>query len=228
MRLFSLLFLFLGTTAFANVDNAKLSEALGHMIGKNLQSLDVPLDLEAIAKGLQDQAAGLSSPMTEDVCVQALIKLQEEQNLNEALSFLDANRKREGVVALEEGKLQYEILKKGEGEQVQLYNSPLVRLKNEKDIFESSPKDEILALDETITGLKLGIIGMKEGEVRKLYIHPDLAFKESHRLDPHNYSLLIFEVEILKADASSEAHASSNAESLSIFQDLDDVRPFTR
>lgn len=231
MRIFSFLSalpLFLGTGAFANIDNEKLSEALGHMIGKNLQSLDIPIDLDAIAKGLQDQAAGLSSPMNEEDCVSTLIQLEEAKKLNETLVFLNANQKKEGVVALEEGKIQYEILKKGEGEQVQSYNSPLVRLKNEKDPFETLPKDAILTLDETISGLKLGIVGMKEGEIRKLYIHPDFGFNESHPLDPNKNSLLIIEVEVIKADASSEAHEASNAESFSIFENLDDVRPFKR
>lgn len=166
--------------------------------------------------------------MNEEDCVSTLIQLEEAKKLNETLVFLNANQKKEGVVALEEGKIQYEILKKGEGEQVQSYNSPLVRLKNEKDPFETLPKDAILTLDETISGLKLGIVGMKEGEIRKLYIHPDFGFNESHPLDPNKNSLLIIEVEVIKADASSEAHEASNAESFSIFENLDDVRPFKR
>src|SRR5579863_8937355 len=113
----SLLFLLLAMAAFADaVDPAKLSEALGHMIGKNLQSLDVPLDMARIAKGLQDQALGLSSPMSEENCIQTLRELESKKNLEVAETFLKENQKREGVVALEAGKLQYEVLKKGEGQ----------------------------------------------------------------------------------------------------------------
>ncbi len=228
MRIVNLFSLCFTVSFFGHVDSGKLSEALGHMIGKNLQSLDVSLDIDAIAKGLQDEAAGIASPMTEDACVETLVKLQEEKNLQEAVAFLNANRKREGVISLEEGKLQYEILKNGEGQRVQSYNSPLVRLKKEMDSLEpDSSKDEVLALDEAIPGLKLGIIGMKEGEVRKLYIHPDLAFGKQQHIEPQN-SLLVFEVEIIKADASSDAHAASNSDSLPIFRDLDDVHPLKR
>ena len=225
--MFNRFFFCLATAAFANSDSAKLSEALGHLIGKNLQSLDVPLDINAIAKGLKDEAAGISSPMSEDACLQTLMKLQEEKNLAEAAAFLDANKKREGVVALEGGKLQYEILKKGEGQRVQSYNSPFVRLKLESDCAETNAKDEILELDEAIPGLKLGILGMREGEIRKLYIHPDLAFGNHSHISPSN-SLLIYEVELVEADASSDAHAASNSDSLPIFRDLDDVRPLKR
>jgi peptidylprolyl isomerase len=221
----SCFFCMIAAAVSATPDQAKMSEALGHMIGKNLQSLDVPLDIAAIAKGLQDEAAGLSSPMTEDACVKVLMKLQEEKKRKEATVFLDANKKREGVTVLEGGKLQYEILKKGDGQRVLSYNSPLVRLKSEADNADSM--DEILALDEAILGLKLGITGMREGEIRKLYIHPDLAHQKQNELDPQN-SLLIFEVEILEADASSDAHAASNSDSLPIFRNLDDVHPLKR
>jgi peptidylprolyl isomerase len=220
-----------GAAAFADADKdkAKLWEALGHMIGKNLQSLDVPLDMAAIAKGLQDEAAGLTSPMSEDVCIQTLMNYQREKNLQEAEAFLDANKKREGMVALEGGKLQYEILKKGKGQQVQSYNSPFVRLKQESEFSESDYQDEILALDEAMEGLRLGIIGMKEGEIRKLYIHPDLAIGEHNPIDIDLQNvLLIIEVEMIEADASSGAHAASNPEMLPAFRDLDDVYPQCR
>ena len=227
MRIRNLCFLCAAATAFATTDSEKLSVALGHMIGKNLQSLNVPLDLEAIAKGLQDEAAGLTSPMSEEDCVETLMKMQEEKNLKESIAFLESNKKREGVVSLEDGKLQFEVLKKGEGQSVLPYNSPLVRVRKEGDSFNSPASEEILALDEAIPGLKLGIVGMREGEIRKLYVHPELAFGKEQRIDPPN-SLFIIEVEILKADASSDAHAASNADSLPIFDGLDDISPLTR
>jgi|GEM_PF-1588050 len=210
---------------FATPDSAKLSEALGHMIGKNLQSLNVPIDMEAIAKGLQDEAAGVESPMTDEACVKSLLKLQEEKELEEAVAFLNANGKRDGIVCLEGGKLQFEILKSGKGEPVQPYNSPWLRLKVEGDPLDA--KDEIIALDEAIPGLKRGIVGMREGEVRKLYIHPELAFGSKRPLEGSN-TLLIVEVEILKADASSDTHAASNADCLPILRSLDDERPLAR
>jgi peptidylprolyl isomerase len=223
-RYSALLFL-MAAAVYGGSDSDKLSEALGHMIGKNLQSLKIPLDTAAIAKGLQDEAAGLSSPMNEEQCLETLAKLEEECNLARASLFLASNQKREGVVSLQNGKLQFEILKKGTGQIVQSYNSPLIRLKIEDESADSNVKEEILPLDETIAGFKFGIVGMQEGEVRKLYIHPDLSYQERSSFPR---SLLIVEVEVIEADASSDAHAASNAESLPIFRDLDDVRPLQR
>ena len=196
------------------------------MIGKNLQSLKVPLDMEAIAKGLQDEAAGLSSPINEEDCLLNLVKLQEEKNLKDAITFLEANQKRKGIILLQDGKLQIEIVRKGEGQIVQSYNSPLVRLKKENNDSKPDFKEEILALDEAIPGLRDGIVGMREGEIRKLYIHPELGNGKAG-FDPPN-SLLMVEVEVIEADASSDAHAASNIDSLPIFRDLDDVNPVKR
>ncbi len=216
---YSLLFFSLVTAAFGDAETDKLSEALGHMIGKNLQSLDVPLDMARIAKGLQDEALGLSSPMSEEKCIRTLMEFERKKNLEVADAFLRENKKREGVVALEEGKLQYEILKMGVGQKVQSYNSPLVRLKHENDGSHPESLDEILALEDAAPGLRIGIIGMQEGESRKLYIHPSLAFEKD---DPQN-ALLVIEVEVIEADASSGAHAASNPEIPPIL-DLEDVR----
>ena len=51
---------------------------------------------------------------------------------------------------------------------------------------------------------------MREGEQRLLYVHPDLGYGP-HGLSMPN-ALLVFEVELIKADASAEAQAASNAE----------------
>lgn len=61
------------------LDVAKVSEAMGHMIGKNLEELGLDFDLDAIVKGLREESEGISSPLNEDECVQAIAVLQEEK-----------------------------------------------------------------------------------------------------------------------------------------------------
>lgn len=211
-------------------DIEKISEAMGHLIGKNLQALGLDLDLAAVVKGLQDGADGKHSPLSEDECVQAIAVLQEEnfsvvaeQNRMEADDFLKANQKEEGVISLEDGKLQYKILKEGFGQTVEPYNSPIVRytaryLSGEE--FGSAADDELISLEETIPGFSKGLIGMKEGEIRTLYLHPDLAYGKQSSLLPN--ALIIFEVEIVKAEGAADAHAASNSMDISpqILEDL--------
>ena len=77
-----------------------------------------------------------SSPVSEDECLKAIAALQEkalsiesEKNLAEANEFLHQNQKQKGIVSLENGKLQYQVIKPGFGNAVQRYNSPLMRYK---------------------------------------------------------------------------------------------------
>jgi hypothetical protein len=64
------------------LDVVKISEAMGHMIGKNLEALGLDFDLDAIVKGLKDESEGINSPLNEDECVQAIAALQEEKMLD--------------------------------------------------------------------------------------------------------------------------------------------------
>jgi peptidylprolyl isomerase len=61
------------------LDVAKVSEAMGHLIGKNLEALGLELDFDAIVKGLKEEQQGINSPLNEDECVQAIAHLQEEK-----------------------------------------------------------------------------------------------------------------------------------------------------
>lgn len=61
------------------LDVVKISEAMGHMIGKNLDSLGLDFDLEAIVRGIKEESEGIISPMNEDECIQAIAVLQDEK-----------------------------------------------------------------------------------------------------------------------------------------------------
>ncbi len=211
---------FFGALAAEEPDLEQISRAMGHLIGKNLQSMGLPLDLDALVLGMKESTEGEAAPLSEDECLQALSILQEEtlvaeaeENLQEAIAFLDSNAAAADIVVLEEGKLQYKTVKEGSGNAVATYNSPILRYKGHYlngKLFGDSCSEEMISLDEAIPGLSKGVIGMREGEVRTLYIHPDLAYGRSDLTAPN--ALLVFEVEVLKADASAEAQAAVRAE----------------
>lgn len=191
------------------VEIARLSEAFGHVIGKNLENIGVKFDMAQVIKGLQDAMAGKESPMSEMECIQAIASVQEKvfkdqcaENLKKAETFLASNSKTEGVVALEEGKVQYRVLQKGTGDKIESHHTPLIRYTGkylDGSVFGASKEDESISLDEIIPGLKAGLIGMREGEKRTVFIHPDLAYGTNGYLPPN--SLLTFEVEIVKTNA---------------------------
>lgn len=192
-----------------NLDLGKISESFGFLIGKNLDSLGFEFDMERVVKGIQDCAAGKEPPMSETECVQAISMVQErafqklaKENLEVADDFMETNKKDSNIVQLEEGKLQYRVEKEGAGEVVQAHFSPLIRYTGkflDGKIFGSSKEDELISLDDTIAGFSKGIVGMKEGEKRTLFIHPTLGYGMQGYLPPN--SLLTFEIEVVKANA---------------------------
>lgn len=199
------------------VEISKVSESFGHLIGKNMETIGFQLDLAQVIKGLQDEAAGKDSPMTEMECFQAISTVQEgifkkqaADNLVKADEFLATNSKHTEVVSLEEGKLQYKIEKEGEGITVEEHFSPLIRYVGkflDGKVFGASKEDEMISLDETIIGFTKGLVGMKEGEKRTLFIHPELGYGTNGYLPPN--SLLTFEVELIKANTTKPLEADA-------------------
>ena len=183
-------------------DTKALSEALGHWIGKNLHEL--PLDFDALAKGMQDEADGKEMPIDEEACLKEIAALEEKLHIEkvekqrlEAEQFLQENKHKAGVHVLSNGQVQYEVVREGSGAAVSSYNSPIVRI--------GGQDEELLSLDDTMPGLKLALEGMKENEVRKIFIHPDLGTYDA---------LTTLEVELIRADASSDASAAYDREHL--------------
>ncbi len=190
-------------------DIKAISEELGRLIGKNLESTGLKLDCDSVAKGIQAAFNDGELVVDEKKCMETITKLQEEAfeleangNLKKAETFLKENLLEKDVISLEDGKLQYKIITPGKGNQVASYNSPLIQYKGTllggKE-FGVTKEAELIVLDETIEGFRKGIVGMKEGEKRIIHIHPDLAYGKSDFLEPN--ALITFEVEVVKADA---------------------------
>ena len=191
------------------VDVSKVSEAFGHLIGKNLDTMGLKLDLAKVIKGLQDASEGRDSPMTENEYIEAVTSVQEAafkeasiENLKKAEEFLAENSKAENVKVIEPGKLQFKVEQEGTGGVVDESCSPLIRYTGkfiDGTVFGASKEDELVNLDETIPGFSKGLLGMREGEKRMIYIHPDLGYGTSGYIPPN--SLLMFEIEVVKANA---------------------------
>ncbi len=186
-----------------------VSEAFGHLIGKNLQTLGLEFDVHQVIKGIQDSIAGKDSPMSETDCVQA-ISLHQEQifqkqaktNLEQAEEFLVKNSKKEGIIEIEPNKLQYKVDQVGSGETVKPHCTPTIRYTGkfqDGNVFGASTEGEAISLDETLPGFTKAVVGMREGEKRTIYIHPELGYGTAAGYLPPN-SLLTFEIEVVKAD----------------------------
>lgn len=196
------------------VDIKQLSETFGNFVGKNLKMPGFEFDLESLIQGIRAGAAGQAAPLSDEEYEEGMAYLQEEvfskvskENLEMAESFLNKNVAAEGVAALEENKLQYTVVEAGQGAEVTADMSPQISYTGrllDGEVFGSSEESGpiVLSLAHTIPGFRKGIEGMKEGEKRTLYIHPDLGYGVTGQLPPN--SLLIFDVQVLKADSPKE------------------------
>ncbi len=199
-----------------------IAQSLGHLIVRHLVNPGFELDLDQVIKGIEDERAGIASPLTEEEYEQAIYALQEDlfakiadENLAQATNFLKTNAVESGINIIEP-KLQYRVVKSGEGEVVNEECTPLIHYKGsllDGTVFANSTEGGAnpinLPLKQTIPGFTRGLIGMKEGEKRTLYIHPELAYGLAGHLPPN--SLLIFEVEILKANTATEEIATQES-----------------
>lgn len=216
----------------SETDLRKVSEAFGHFIGRNLNTSGIKFDLDSIIKGMRDGATGKPSPMNDQEYENMMARLQEtafnhlaDENLKAANDFLSKNAKETGIVVIEPGKLQYIMLQQGHDPAVGEHGSPLITYTGkylDGTIFGSSEDvggPITVPLDQTIPGFSKGLVGMKEGEKRRLFVHPDLGYGKSGHLPPN--SLLIFDVEVVKA-TSPESDKLSSAEDLDDHDDEND------
>lgn len=206
------------------IDMKKLSEAFGNFIGRNLQSPGLSFDLDGIVKGIRDGAAGQPSPLTEKEYEEMMTAVQEKafkemssSNLKTANDFMTKNKQESGVVEVVPGKLQYNILKEGTGATVEQHSSPKINYTGkylDGTVFGTSEEmggPITIPLDQTIPGFSKGIIGMKEGEKRRLYVHPDLGYGTTGQLPPNE--LLVFDIEAVKANSDEGNGSKDNDDS---------------
>ncbi len=206
------------------IDMDKLSEAFGNFIGRNLQSPGLKFNIDSLINGIRESAAGKPSPLTEKEYEEMMAAVQErafkemsETNLKAANEFMTKNSKEADVKEIVPGQLQYSILKEGSGPEVTAHASPKIHYTGKYQdgtVFGTSEEmggPITIPLDQTIPGFSKGIVGMKEGEKRRLFVHPDLGYGTTGQLPPNE--LLIFDIEVVKANANDEKAKSASKDS---------------
>ncbi len=190
------------------------SKAVGVLMAKSIQSTGMNYDTDKIVQGFKDTLQG-NETLTSDKCMEIVAHAQEavfkklaSENLKKTEDFLAQNKSIAGIKEIEANKLQYKVEKEGSGPAVEEKNTPLVRYtaKFLDEIVDDSSKEEIrinLEEEELVPGFKRALIGMKEGEKRTVYIHPDLSFK-TQDFNRFTNSLLTFEIEVVKANAPAQ------------------------
>jgi FKBP-type peptidyl-prolyl cis-trans isomerase FklB len=198
----------------------KASYGIGLNMGKSLaqEGMD-DLDSKAVAQGIEDAIGKKEQRLKDDELVEAFAFLQKraeermatmkEESAKAGKKFLEENGKREGVVTTESG-LQYEVLKKAEGDQPKATDVVSVHYEGkltDGSVFDSSIERGSpieLPVSGVIPGWVEGLQLMHVGEKYKLYIPSELAYGEQSPTPaiPAN-SVLVFELELLEIKAAT-------------------------
>lgn len=192
-------------------DKDKVSYAIGQYFGMSLKALAPELDMDLLAKSFTGSAKGEKTklnPVEAQKTVQSYLggieKKQGEKNKGVGETFLEENKKKDGVKTTASG-LQYKVLKEGTGPKPP---SPSTEVEVHYEgrlldgtVFDSSIKrgeTATFALNQVIPGWTEGLQLMPEGSKWELYIPSAMAYGErgNPRIPPN--SALIFQVELIK------------------------------
>ena len=195
----------------------KASYSFGVDFAKRLKQQGIDLDISALNRGIQDQAAGKKLAFEEgemnqfkaEYTEQLRAKLMEEQqklaakNLEAGKQFLAENAKKEGVVTTASG-LQYKVIKSGDGatpganDTVSTHYRGTLIDGREFDSSYSRGQPATFPVNGVIPGWTEALQLMKVGDKWELYIPSELAYGAAQRgevIQPN--STLVFELELL-------------------------------
>ena len=194
----------------------KASYSFGVDFAKRLEQQGIDLDIQALNRGIKDQASGNKLAFEEaemnqfkaEYSQQLRAELQKQQaelaakNLEAGKKFLAENAKKDGVVTTESG-LQYKIIKRGEGPSPKADDTVTTHYRGtlidgrEFDSSYSRGQPASFPVNGVIKGWTEALQLMKVGDKWELYIPPELAYGKRGRKPIPPNSALIFEVELI-------------------------------
>jgi len=193
---------------------------LGYSMGAQIANSDIEgFNIDAMAKGVQEAVK-----QGKEVDQQKMQELQmflqayftnlqaraSEKSIKEGQDFLEANKKKQGVVTLPSG-LQYKIIKDGTGAKPAkedvvdvVYHGTSI----DGTVFDSSKERGDTAtfpVSGVVPGFSEALTLMSEGSTWEVYIPSELGYGErspSPKIKPN--SVLIFEINMVKVKKSDK------------------------
>ncbi|MCP5145542.1 MAG: FKBP-type peptidyl-prolyl cis-trans isomerase [Gammaproteobacteria bacterium] len=203
---------------------SKVSYLIGFNQANSLKQQGVELDVEAFTAGMRDQDSGTDSRIPEsdaeavfgEYQQKLMAAAQEKQaaagatNRAASEAFLAENQNKEGVMTTASG-LQYKVLTEGTGPKPTPQSTVSVHYTGrlvDGTVFDSSVERGTPAefgVTQVIPGWTEALQLMNEGSKWEIYLPSDLAYGENAPPAIGPNQALIFEVELLKANAGGEA-----------------------
>lgn len=195
-----------------------VSYAVGASLGSMVKQADFgQLNMKEVYKAIEDvlteKTLKVELAQANELITKYLVKKQEaanEENIEKGNKFLEENKTKEGVVALESG-LQYKILAEGNGvmpaaeDTVEVHYKGMLIDGTEFDSSHNRGETATLALNQFIPGWVEGMQKVSEGGKIELYIPAALAYGSQQMGTIPAGSTLIFEVELIKVKKAAVA-----------------------
>ena len=214
-------------------EKSRVSYAIGMMLGHNWQQQGLEVDPEIAARAIKDVQAGGATLLTQTEMQETLAAFQKEfkvkqQKMQAELAvtnkaageaFLAMSKNNLGVNALPDG-LQYIVITNGTGAMPAASDVVTVNYRGtliDGTEFDSSYKRGQPAqfpVGGVIHGWTEALLKMNVGSKWKLFIPSELAYGENGQRGIPPNSVLIFEVELLAAQAQPQPPAAVNAQPL--------------
>ncbi len=185
------------------------SEWIGYTLGTQLDMMKLNYNTDAIIRGIEKYKASeklKSSGIQDEMAV--VLEIQEEifekkaaENLLKTKQFFDDLANNPLMTKVIEKELYIEKMQEGEGAAtIEMTSEPLLHYSAKTfegieiaDTYSGNPlRIHIL---ESIAGFSKGVQGMRVSEKRRIYVHPNLAYKRGGLVPPN--SVLIFEVTVI-------------------------------
>ena len=207
-------------------DKEKASYAIGLFFGNQIKSGNMEVDTAVIMGAINDVLAGHDMKLTQPQARDAISVYQKaaqakvaEKNHADGEAFLAANKTKEGVrilpVTLPDGsaaELQYKVITEGTGEMPGSSDTVKVNYRGtliDGTEFDSSAKHggqpASFPVNHVIKGWTEALLKMKVGSKWQLFIPASLAYGERGNQGIAPASALIFDVELLEAQAPAPA-----------------------
>jgi FKBP-type peptidyl-prolyl cis-trans isomerase FklB len=205
-------------------DESKMSYALGLQVGSTVSKQGLPMKEDAFLQGYRDGFTK-SEPKLQPAEIQsAVMKVQEyalkkeagnggtttaEENLKIGAAYLEENKSKPNVKTTASG-LQYEIIKKGNGEfptdnsKVKVHYVGKLLSGTTFDSSRDRKQPAVFAVNQVVPGWIEGLKLMKPGAHFKLTIPPELAYGRAGApplVAPN--SVLLFDVELLSIESDT-------------------------
>lgn len=211
---------------------AKESYSLGYQYGRNLTGQGVEIDKEILINAIRDALDGKQPVISEYVIKETVAEMrrrvlarqeqlsreQAAKNLAEAKAFLEANKKKEGVIALPSG-LQYKVLREGKGAGPKATDG--VRMRYRGTLVNGNVFDNVMDMPESdlpvipVTGAHQGwteaLQLMKPGAKWMLFVPPDLGYGDRQNGSIPGNSVLVYELELIAVVDRSAAKSAAPA-----------------